>query len=76
MRLEMITKLISFVKKELKHVYLKKLEQLKAELEYDISLLEPIKDKGGMWFTQWNEKTLKLDQVNDLIKAKKQEYGL
>ena len=72
----MITKLITFIKKELKYVYLKKLEQLKAELEYDISLLEPIKDKGGMWFTQWNEKKLKLDQVNDIIKSKKEEYDL
>ena len=68
-------KLISnFVKKELSWVYLKKLEQLKLELEYDISLLEPVKHNGGMWFTQWNEKKLKLDQVEQIIKTKKDDY--
>ena len=69
----MISKIISFVKKELKHVHLKKLEQLQAELEYDISILVQLKHRGGMWFTKWNEQTLKLDKVREIIKSKKEE---
>ena len=69
-------KIISFMKKEFNYVYLKKLEQLQAELEYDISLSSQLKHKGGMWFTKWNEQTLKLDQVKEIIKMKKEDYGI
>ena len=68
--------IISFVKKELNYVHLKKLEQLYAELEYDISLSSQLKHKGGMWFTKWNEQTLKLDQIKQIIKTKKEMCNL
>ena len=73
---DMMQKIISFVKKELKYVYLKKLEQLEAELEYEITLSEPLKHKGGMWFTKWNEQTLKLDRVKADIRSKKEAWNL
>jgi hypothetical protein len=72
----MIKTVLGFVKKELNYVHLKKLEQLQAELEYEISLSNQLKHKGGMWFTKWNEQTLKLDQVKQIIKTKKEMYNL
>ena len=72
----MMQKIISFVKKEFNYVHLKKLEQLQRELEYDISLSNQLKHKGGMWFTKWNEQTLKLDQVKQIIKIKKEMYNI
>ena len=72
----MMQKIINFVKKEFNHVHLKKLEQLQLELEYDISLSNQLKHKGGMWFTKWNEQTLKLDQVKQIIKIKKEMYNI
>ena len=72
----MINKILDFFRKEARHVYLKKLEQKLAELEYDISLLLPIHQKNDILWIQLQEKLKLQSQLEFRLQAKKQEWNL
>ena len=72
----MLDKIINFLRKEARHVYVKKLEQKLAELEYDISLLVPIHQKNDIFWIQLQEKQKLHSQLEFRLIAKKQEWHL
>lgn len=72
----MISKLIDFFKKEARHVYVKKLEQKLAELEYDISLLLPIHQKNDILWIELQEKQKLHSQLEFRLRSKKQEWHI
>ena len=72
----MMNKIINFFRKEARHVYLKKLEQKLAELEYDISLLLPVQQKNDVFWIQLQEKQKLHSQLEFRLRSKKQEWNL
>ena len=72
----MINRILDFFRKEARHVYLKKLEQKLAELEYDISLLLPVQQKNDVFWIQLQEKQKLHSQLEFRLRSKKQEWNL
>ena len=72
----MINKILDFFRKEARHVYIKKLEQKLAELEYDISLLVPIHQKNDIFWIQLQEKQKLHSQLEFRLRSKKQEWNI
>ena len=52
----MMNKIKKFITSELRHCYVKWLEQKKAELEYDIKSLEKIQSRNDIFWIQLNDK--------------------
>ena len=72
----MINRILDFLRKEARHVYVKKLEQKLAELEYDIGLLLPVHQKNDIFWIQLQEKQKLYSQLEFRLRSKKQEWHL
>ena len=72
----MIKRIASFFKDELKHVYVRKLEQKKAELEYDIDQLEKLSDLPDVFFIKLQDLKKSHARIEHQLMSKKEAWKI
>ena len=70
-----LSRILDFFRDEYRHIIIKKMEQSKAELEYDISRLEPIMQKNDVFWIEWTEKKYLLARLESKLNSVKERWG-
>lgn len=72
----MINKIVKFLGEELRHVYVRKLEQKKMELEYEIKKLEDIPKLPDMFFMKLQDLKKSHARIEYQLMSKKEAWKI